>query len=245
MLLPLEVKRLIKYNSLYLIKNPERDIGSNVRYKLYQRFGPSFRKGGLQNEGKYLVLSHADRTVAWLGILTARKVLPIWEEFGNQNLKECDEHESYNPLEMIMTAEQVLKEEIDEYEARRVRLSNRFYYGIAGLQDVTTEVVYQSIQTAYFALGVTIHGWDSTNRPYWGDIPKLMYDFAKTAVRAYAGKDENPPGLWSEVGYYHKDPPANYKSLEIDLDKKIEFWKWWLTEAIPQAWELAQQSISQ
>jgi len=30
----------------------------------------------------------------------------------------------------------------------------------------------------------------------------------------------------------------------INNQLSLEFWEWWLTEAIPQAWELAQQSIS-
>lgn len=27
------------------------------------------------------------------------------------------------------------------------------------------------------------------------------------------------------------------------LEERIEFWEWWLTEAIPQAWELAEKGF--
>jgi hypothetical protein len=36
----------------------------------------------------------------------------------------------------------------------------------------------------------------------------------------------------------------NYKPLEFDSIKRLEFWEWWLTEAIPQAWELAEKSVA-
>lgn len=59
-----------------------------------------------------------------------------------------------------------------------------------------------------------------------------MYDkdFVTAAVKAYTAIDRNPLGeykLWPD---------------EFDAKKRLEFWEWWLTEAIPQAWELAKQS---
>jgi hypothetical protein len=39
-------------------------------------------------------------------------------------------------------------------------------------------------------------------------------------------------------------PSDDILNIEYSLQKRLEFWEWWLTEAIPEAWELAQQSTS-
>ncbi len=35
-----------------------------------------------------------------------------------------------------------------------------------------------------------------------------------------------------------------FKEIIFDPIKRLEFWEWWLTEAIPQAWEMAEQTYS-
>lgn len=55
-------------------------------------------------------------------------------------------------------------------------------------------------------------------------------DFAAEAVKAYSAIDPNPPGKHS----YPRRLP-----IVFDKDKRLEFWEWWLTEAISQAWKLA------
>jgi hypothetical protein len=39
----------------------------------------------------------------------------------------------------------------------------------------------------------------------------------------------------------HDEPDPPYE-IEFDDRKRLEFWEWWLTEAIPQAWDLGQDS---
>lgn len=36
----------------------------------------------------------------------------------------------------------------------------------------------------------------------------------------------------------------SYQQQTFDPTKRLEFWQWWLTEAIPQAWEMANQTFS-
>jgi hypothetical protein len=33
-----------------------------------------------------------------------------------------------------------------------------------------------------------------------------------------------------------------HQLIRIDPQKELEFWEWWLTEAIPKAWELASKT---
>jgi hypothetical protein len=243
MKLPDNTANLIKEYTALVETRKFHDLNPYEWFSLYLSFGPSLRKKLAGYQSKYLILSPADKTVAWLGILCARKVLPIWEEIASQPLKECGEQESYNPVEMLETAEQVLNGEIDEYEAQHVRLAHRFYYGTLGLENVTTAEVFHVINAAYKALGATIIGWNQTELYIWGVAkPSVVNDFVVPAVRAYSWKDLNPPGVWAKLAFNHNDPSVNYQPLKNDLNKRLDFWQWWLTEAIPQAWELGHQS---
>ena len=55
-------------------------------------------------------------------------------------------------------------------------------------------------------------------------------DFALSAMQAYTIVDENKPGRWLHL---------NHKALalQVDTQKRLEFWQWWLLEALPHAWQ--------
>ncbi|MBN9390848.1 MAG: hypothetical protein J0I20_22655 [Chloroflexi bacterium] len=79
----------------------------------------------------------------------------------------------------------------------------------------------------------------------------LFVDCASMAVCAYSGISFDWDIVDDEVneGINDFQKVLNLVNTtfapEFIPEKRLEFWKWWLKEAIPQAWELAQQSSNQ
>ncbi len=51
-------------------------------------------------------------------------------------------------------------------------------------------------------------------------------DFSYHASEAFISSDPNPPGWGQSLGL----------PIERDSEKALDFWHWWLFQAIPQAW---------
>jgi hypothetical protein len=116
---------------------------------------------------------------------------------------------------------------------------NEFYNEIGALAYSVKYEAWCVVNVAYKTLGsglgvepfrfqeITLESNDQT-------LPMSNADFALSAMKAYTVIDENKPGAWAST----KIKPLPFK---VDNQKKLEFWQWWLTEAIPQAWEMANQ----
>ena len=218
--------------------------------------------------------------IFWLALLTAEKVLPIWEK---ADVFQFDKGDSFKflPYQIISLAKSLITGKVD-FKVAETKLNGDYYYMPMTMAELTTLEVYRVIECAISALSIPIYGIE----------PRLLInDFASLACDAYAGKDENPPGFfykftlsrmnieiqtylyasetktisalfekfgskdlleisdflgiatyqWSEE---EKSLVKNYKPFRLNDAKSLAFWHWWLTEAIPQAWELTQQSAS-
>ncbi len=88
--------------------------------------------------------------------------------------------------------------------------------------------VHCSFEAAYLALELIIHGTGKRDAEPNDPFGVGNDYFIECAVKAYTSIDKNPIGTW-----YDGIP------IEYNLQKRLEFWEWWLTQAIPQAWELA------
>lgn len=248
--LPAEIQRLIE-QYLEVVRNDlEHRLSPIDRLNIYKSFGPShhslnqFQTNksfsnplGLPDE---LNLSLADKAFGWLAILTAQKVLPIWLQTVDLEEPESDGNGD-NPAQMLEVAAGVLTKTVEANEAFK-QLCGRFYDGIGILEQTTAEKVYCACAAAYDALEVTLMGIEGLG--FWANkIPikdeEISYgqrDFAAMAVRAYISTDKNKPGVWWNKYSRFR---SNYQPLRFDPEKRLKFWEWWLTEAIPQAWEKA------
>lgn len=237
--LPQEVQLLISHYLEKVRSDPNHQLIRDDCHKIYKSFGPSALEQGLKNKEDYwtdwteepVILSFADQVLGWLAVTTARKVLPVWEQFGIPN-DAHDEVFSFDPLQMLGLAENLLLRMVDTSQAK-IDLCNRFHMGMAGLDTRINKNAYCAVAAAYSALQISFDGLEGLNL--------LSSDFERAAVVAYATIDENEIGGWSRVGYWHIEPQEGYKPVSVDSQKELEFWEWWLTEAISQAWELAGQ----
>lgn len=291
MTLPLQTQLLLEQSLEKVRNHPYHYLTLDDRTAIYNSFGP-IRVEIEPDSGRHFVVpSKASQTLSWLGIITARKVLDVWnrrtldlpdwieiDEIDKEGLVPNDEIVLYdgdiwNPetvlSEMLEMAEGVLIGKIEHEKVYR-DLSGRFYDAQTGLETYTIWPVYSAFHASYEALSVVAgSGWN---------INRVV----EHALTAYSGIDLNPPGainltltifhgflaflqtekieedligaiqVWQhtlEEGTYSifydlaktmLERLKNFVPYSVDLPKALEFWEWWLTEAIPQAWELAQ-----
>ncbi|NJO01368.1 MAG: hypothetical protein HC880_06485 [Bacteroidia bacterium] len=131
---------------------------------------------------------------------------------------------------MIQRAEDVLRGELDlalagEYLGDLWYVSGNLLEEITAQRTDVREEAWYAFDAAYHALHETHHtpfGYnlpnDTMTDPDWEDGGGRL-DGAAVAMIAF-------------VGVYADTPDATLK--------RRTFWEWWLTEAIPRAWEAAQ-----
>jgi hypothetical protein len=179
--------------------------------------------------------SKADHVLNWLAILTVEHVLFIWEDW-DWKLYIFSNRPKRNARKIINTAKRVLNKTIPFKKAFDLFCED-FNLGLNVDKGVPYHV-YSVYEAAYYAFDFIVTYDNSywvkfgvTNDNY--DEAEYSQDFVMSSIKAYTSIDPNPPGeykLWP---------------LKFDLEKRLEFWVWWLNEAIPQAWELAHISENQ
>lgn len=219
------LERLNLYSSLGLSRisssNPHK--GKNYDKQKYE----DYLRIQLQN------LTFGDEVIGWLSIVSAKSILPVWGRIWEQtSVKSSD---IVQPQDVLEVAEKFLLKKltyddlIDFYCDFNVALN---------IQHCVTFDVASSFKAAYCALEMIMYGLEfvySTIHPN-KETYNSQADFAAVAEEAYSSRDPNPPGQWE---WSNRDALP----IEFDVSKRFEFWKWWLAEAIPQAWELAEQSF--
>lgn len=196
----------------------------------------------------------ADKVLGWLAIITVSKVLPLWEKQEVWEKSEARKNEEIAPSQILEVAKQVLTGNIDLLLA--FDMLEEFSDGL-GIENWVTFDMTCLFNAAFWTLEMLLSGVN-LNVPTFKEDESLIpnYDFASDALRAYIAQDENSPGL---IGNYFgidvdvanipiikDDQPFVTSQNEViipvkfDREKKKEFWNWWLTEAVPQAWQLVE-----
>jgi hypothetical protein len=179
-----------------------------------------------------------------LGLLTAQYVLPIWQNISpiwtyseeeikkwNLSLEEVEQFKNLpddNVLpERLIDMIKGLLEGTYSLDAVLLRIKEEHISDTVGtlvleffeVRNDLPLVACHACETAYSALHETL-GYESLGKlpeleKYTDDdLPPHLCDSATYAVIAYAGGTRKEP---------------------VDLNKRREFWEWWLTEAIPMA----------
>jgi len=247
--IPRETQQLIEQALTMVRKDPGHHLSPAIRFEIYKSFGNSNHTNNLSSikevrkgEDVFLKLSLADKTLGFLSILTARKVLPIWLDNEAAQFIDNDEEYSNDPVEMLKIAENVINNTLKPSRAY-VDLCSRFYNGLLSLEYTVNEKIYCVALAAYSSLEVTLCGIEglrfSSHKKVNYTDEEVTYgqrDFAAFATRAYISIDTGEAGNWR----FKNRNSEKYVPLVFDPQKRLEFWEWWLTQAIPQAWELAE-----
>jgi len=166
----------------------------------------------------------------WLGLLAARRVLPIWHELRPVWVHTTDRlpEGGQLPDRLLSIARSILRGSIDLKRAwqetndlwyfmenmngavfvRRPEVPNKAYYAA----DACFKALHETFCVEFLQHAVELE-W--TSDEYLRDNER---DAAACAVLAEAGG--------ADAG-------------TVELSRRLSFWEWWLTEAIPTAWTYA------
>jgi hypothetical protein len=168
----------------------------------------------------------ANRARGYVAILTAEHVLPIWKaHLPNET----------TPDQVLVLAHEILMGNANIDEVYDFADHARYMLGNA-VDNMDLDLGEYSFQadfagkTTHNALRYLIHLYCFTRKiSLYGyrelepeDLNDPWAETMITAVQAYAGIDQDEYGEWSG---------------KFDPVKCQTFWQWWLTEAIPAAWD--------
>ncbi len=193
----------------------------------------------------FIKASSVVKTRKWLAVLSAKFVLPSWErEMPNWDLAQ----------KTIELAQKVLLEELNAKEMPKKSTITSLIANLAGIEcgrqaDYAMEAAITALAEVR---GINLFKRISSLQIKQGIpdemISSLYVDTMSAAVCAYSGVSFD----WKSLPYGNANDPVYMPKLiahvrntfdpKFDPNKRLEFWEWWLTEAIPHAWELAQQS---
>lgn len=181
----------------------------------------------------------------WLDLYTAQYVLPLWEPILHDP-KQIWKDYYHVPAQMISILEELLNGTVDQNS-----VSDDVYHW-AEISGVTGELVSSEFYHAWCVYDAALRGllyaighdefsdWPFTEATT--QIDNVHSDTANWAAIAFAG------GVWQP------DVPLNdenelgrlYGEWKRDSDdvrnRRLQFWEWWLLQAIPRACEQAGQN---
>jgi len=177
----------------------------------------------------------ADKFFSWLDFLTAQHLENIW----NQEMASDD----FVPR-MLTVAEGLLQGTLTLEQTKDER--DLFYHAAGSLtynEDVSSKAqntmlaAYNALQTVYGITPFQYADLEQIERGFSDEIVAglSVADTAAYAVLAYAGFNVD----------YEYEADITESEIEgeetlFEPEKRLEFWEWWLFEAILQAWELTQ-----
>jgi len=167
-----------------------------------------------------------------IGYLTIEYGIQDW---SNKEWREFDENEEVTPQYVLNLVKSVLENKVDLHAADILYEDlNQVYY-----QHDHSYKVYNICRAVLNLLRLTIYSLATMELEETKFIKGLFnesIDFSHFTMRACAVIDNQVE--------QNKNDVILLGRKKFDVQIELEFWEWWLTEAIPQAWELAQQSIS-
>ncbi len=178
-------------------------------------------------------LRSAQRMRSWMAVFVAQRALPIFQSrFPDDNL----------PAQLIDTALHVLHAP-DSVNTQMVEEMSEWGYNAAGHcwgyeeEELPLYIDYAG-QAAYHALGSTTHGLY-----FLQDLDTGYGTMTANGVHIITGDE------WTNQRLLHFSPAVDsalYAAVALATDPTTEkcepqrwyqYWTWWLSEAIPMAWE--------
>jgi len=215
--IPQETQELINYYLKMVRTDPNHDLLARDRVKIYDSF-------------KAISDPQYQKFIGRLGILAAHKVLHFWE------LLKIEYYEDKIPYQMLDIAENLWQGNIQEEDIDE-DIWYDFHYGGGSLLTSSEE---QIPSAAKFTLCAAESALNLVRglAPFQGFNRKQIQEGIRNEL-LYSSWGDSASSASCAYSYQSTvDGERIY-----DPEKRLEFWEWWLKEAISQAWELAHQNI--
>lgn len=225
--LPEEVQLAIGEASKVLLISPTHEMGQNHRRRIYR---------ALQSTPR------GEVACQWLALLAAHRVLPIYEH-ALAKIDEYREQDEFGvnaiqkPRYMLNAMGQVIRGMIP-----RESIINEARYDLDGFMHIGLDkrVPYLAVSAACEAVDEVMGAMplqtqiSKAVRHDDGTIEYVGSD--KWTDEELAGAGANADDAAVDAAYAYAQ---NSETSQFDYEKVLEFWNWWLEEAIPQAWKMA------
>jgi hypothetical protein len=194
-----------------------------------------------------------DRVRGWLAILAAERVLPIFEQgvFSPDDLVEEDRK---LPITLLAMAKNLMQGSVspEELDQANMEVHGADQEIALWLNDTRFEPVFPvnavlAGQACQRALGEVL-GWylleslSHYGKGYFVQKPGDMASGASSTFQHRASEElTDEQFVWSKAetaGSAAVASACSAPSIECDPERLQDFWKWWLTEAIPEAWQM-------
>jgi hypothetical protein len=229
------------------------DLYPQCRIDLYRALGPSSAEKGSRRKSPYKP-TLADRVRTRIALFTARKVIPLWEaacretdaNFANETGREDEEKELEDayakegaqkhieaisvydvpraccPAHIMEMAEMAFRGDIEDYDAFTDNANEwwQIYGRPEGMERecfikwAAQDALYEALGWNDYSLGLRYH----------------VYAEDERVLAAYHPSAPGGYGLLAFAGIF------DHERFRFDCEKRREFWRWWLGEAIPRAW---------
>ncbi len=249
--LPPKTSELISETLLAVRKHPEHYLYSAQRGEIYLSFGdsrlnlpPPLKQQPNTNpndiklqisdalRAQWMHAQFADFVIGELSILTTKYVFEALSKNILSNELNRFEKDFLTDVTEIMELARLLLDNEIRIETAKEQLTERYWFF-----EFTEEAynISRLYSTAVLSLNIIIYGARKPDR-YSLITPEnwkaISMDYASEAANAISAIPNPTFRDWQ-----NSDIPISF-----DKKKRLEFWEWWLTEAIPQAWDLAQTS---
>lgn len=225
--------------------DPEYNLRPYYRLLVYESFGPTAYPHDLSeqvNRAKQDRIERiaGDRARGWLCYITALHVLPIWEAEIPQMLAHDDGMPVDLPIQIVHTVRAVLSGSMPSSEGFELLCGD--FYSHWNLDGDLRHQVWCADVAAYIALEKVL-GLDNevinwpklalTTESPNDAIRGNNQDVVSFAAAAWSITDPNPAGYWTgwKEGY-------SVMPFQRSKKKRREFWEWWLTAAVDEAWKM-------
>ena len=235
-----ELRRLAESSKYYVSSDKEAEICEALGYaglSKHMVVGEEFRNNAIHS------LTTTEYVWARIAVITAQKVLPLWRI-------ACQETETYfTEQDWRDNNEDQRKEERYLYQRNTLPIEK-----ISADDVPRTFVPSHILEMAETVLAGNIHDYSLFQREanewweFYGRPEQMEREFcikwaAQNALYATLGwriYDPDPPitfALYAFAGVFKGDGLHKDREASLDENKQHEFWVWWLSEAIPQAYE--------
>lgn len=225
--LPTTLQQLCDETLAMVRAHPSHEMGQSQRLRIYEALWST---------------STGEKASRWLAILSARRVQPIYRQSIATSRYANDDKVVGLLDRMLEIAEKIVRGELAIEDVRRGIEAGDiedFYHEILVAFYGFPRYVWLATLAAYHAL------WEALGaRPLQTKVSRIVDD--ENGNMIITGSDALTDVELSGSGCHADDAPvdaayafAKLARQSYDVGKVLEFWEWWLTEAIPQAWKKA------